>query len=237
MAMTMNGRSAMSKLELASPYIPSYDPTVPWQAEHRTGTTIMAVEFDGGVVIGADSRSTTGVYIANRVTDKLTKITDNIYCCRSGSSADTQAVADVVRYHIGMHRMELGEEPRVEVAATLFQDMCYNYRDSLTAGIILAGWDPYKGGQVYTVPLGGMMVRQQVSTGGSGSTYVYGYVDQHFKPGMTKDQCMKFVLNAITLAMLRDGSSGGCVRLGVITKDGTEKHCVLGNELPQFFMG
>lgn len=44
------------------------------------------------------------VYIANRVTDKLTKITDNIYCCRSGSSADTQAVADVVRYHIGMHR-------------------------------------------------------------------------------------------------------------------------------------
>lgn len=44
------------------------------------------------------------VYIANRVTDKLTRITDNIYCCRSGSSADTQAVADVVRYHIGMHR-------------------------------------------------------------------------------------------------------------------------------------
>lgn len=40
-----------------------------------------------------------------------------------------------------------------------------------------------------------MMVRQPVSTGGSGSTYVYGYVDQHFKPGMTKDECMKFVLN------------------------------------------
>lgn len=44
--------------------------------------------------------------------------------------------------------MELGEEPRVEVAATLFQDMCYNYRDSITAGIILAGYDPQKGGQV-----------------------------------------------------------------------------------------
>ncbi|KAE8743278.1 hypothetical protein FOCC_FOCC011107 [Frankliniella occidentalis] len=210
MAMMMNGRSSASKMELASPYIPSYDPTTPWQAEHRTGTTIMAVEFDGGVIIGADSRSTTGVYIANRVTDKLTKITDNIYCCRSGSSADTQAVADVVRYHVGMHRMELGEEPRVEVAASLFQDMCYNYRDSITAGIILAGWDPYKGGQVYTIPLGGMQVRQKVATGGSGT---------------------------ITLAMLRDGSSGGCVRLGVITKDGCVKHCVLGNELPKFYMG
>jgi 20S proteasome alpha/beta subunit len=30
------------------------------------------------------------------VTDKLTYVHDRIYCCRSGSAADTQAVADVV---------------------------------------------------------------------------------------------------------------------------------------------
>jgi 20S proteasome subunit beta 1 len=78
----------------------------------------MAVQFDGGVVVGADSRTTTGSYIvrlqktyllvlaffthrsstnkANRVTDKLTYVHDRIYCCRSGSAADTQAIADVV---------------------------------------------------------------------------------------------------------------------------------------------
>lgn len=60
----------------------------------------MAVEFAGGVVLGADSRTTTGSYIANRVTDKLTPIHDLIYCCRSGSAADTQAVSDIVRYHL-----------------------------------------------------------------------------------------------------------------------------------------
>jgi 20S proteasome subunit beta 1 len=63
----------------------------------------MAAEYNGGVVIGADSRSTTGSYIANRFTDKLTKITEHIYCCRSGSSADTQAIADIVRYHLDFH--------------------------------------------------------------------------------------------------------------------------------------
>lgn len=42
-------------------------------------------------------------YIANRVTDKLTKVTDHIYCCRSGSAADTQAIADVVAYHLNFH--------------------------------------------------------------------------------------------------------------------------------------
>lgn len=62
----------------------------------------MAVEYNGGVVIGADSRTTTGTYIANRVTDKLTKISDRIYCCRSGSAADTQAIADIVEYHMDL---------------------------------------------------------------------------------------------------------------------------------------
>lgn len=42
-------------------------------------------------------------YVANRVTDKLTKITNHIYCCRSGSAADTQAIADIVNYHLEFH--------------------------------------------------------------------------------------------------------------------------------------
>ena len=33
--------------------------------EVSTGTAIMAVQFDGGMVLGADSRTTTGSYIAN----------------------------------------------------------------------------------------------------------------------------------------------------------------------------
>eukprot|EP00126_Sphaerothecum_destruens_P006042 Sdes_comp19185_c0_seq3m9999 len=75
--------------------------------EHMTGTTIMAVEYKGGVVIGADSRTTTGAYIANRVTDKLTYINDRIYCCRSGSAADTQAIASYVQYYLNMHALVL----------------------------------------------------------------------------------------------------------------------------------
>ncbi|XP_050316148.1 proteasome subunit beta type-6 [Anthonomus grandis grandis] len=204
-------------------------------AAHSTGTSIMAAEFDGGVVIGADSRTTTGAYIANRVSDKLTKVTDHIYCCRSGSSADTQAIADIVSYHLGFHGMELGEEPLVEVGANVFKELCYNYRDSLMAGILVAGWDSKKGGQVYSIPIGGMVVRQSVSIGGSGSSYVYGYVDANYKKGMTRDECVQFVTNTLALAMSRDGSSGGVVRLGVITEKGIERKCVLGNELPKFY--
>lgn len=36
---------------------------------------------------GADSRTTTGTFIVNRVTDKLTLVHDTIWCCRYGGPA------------------------------------------------------------------------------------------------------------------------------------------------------
>lgn len=92
--------------------------------------------------------------------------------------------------------MELGIEPLVETAANVFRELCYNYRDSLMAGILVAGWDSRKGGQVYSVPIGGMCVRQPISIGGSGSTYVYGYMDSQYKPNMSKNECVKLVENS-----------------------------------------
>lgn len=36
----------------------------------------------------------------------------------------------------------------MRTAARLFQQSCYRYREELSAGIIVAGWDPRRGGQV-----------------------------------------------------------------------------------------
>ena len=47
--------------------------------------------------------------------------------------------------------------------------------------------------QVYSIPLGGMCVRQSCAIGGSGSTYIYSFVDANFKKDMTKDECQEFV--------------------------------------------
>eukprot|EP00164_Ancoracysta_twista_P000200 GFYU01000291.1.p1 GENE.GFYU01000291.1~~GFYU01000291.1.p1 ORF type:complete len:253 (+),score=52.16 GFYU01000291.1:22-759(+) len=200
--------------------------------EHRMGTTIMAVEYDGGVVLGADSRTSTGSYVANRVSDKLTKVSDRIYCCRSGSAADTQAIADYVRYYLGLHEMEHGERADTKVAASLFQMFCYQNKQHLSAGIICAGWDKHNGGQVWAIPLGGALVRQPFTIGGSGSGFIYGYCDANYKTGMTRDECVDFVRKSVSLAMSRDGSSGGVIRTAVIDKDGVHREMISGPELP-----
>lgn len=72
--------------------------------EVQTGTTILALPFEGGVVVCADSRTSTGTYVANRVSDKLVQLSEYIYCCRSGSAADTQALTDYVHYFLSQWR-------------------------------------------------------------------------------------------------------------------------------------
>lgn len=183
----------------------------------------MAVEFNGGVIIGADSRTSTGSYVANRVTDKLTRITDKIYCCRSGSAADTQAIADIVSYSTYFFENQNNRDARVSEVAAEFRKFCYNYKDTITAGIIVAGYDDLTGGQVYSVPLGGMLIRQKCTIGGSGSSFIYGFVRENFKENMEKEECVEFVKKAVFHAMFHDGSSGGVCRVGIITKVGIER--------------
>ncbi|KAJ3128015.1 Proteasome subunit beta type-1 [Nowakowskiella sp. JEL0407] len=201
------------------------------------GTTIMAVQFKDGVIVGADSRTTTGSYIANRVTDKLTSVHDRIFCCRSGSAADTQAIADIVHYYLQMFTVEQGKPPQVHTAASLFQELVYSNKDKLSAGIIVAGIDKVDGPSVWSIPLGGSLHKQPFAIGGSGSTYIYGYCDAAFKNGMSKEEAIAFTKNAVSLAMSRDGSSGGVIRLAVITNDGVERIFVPGDQLPEFWQG
>ena len=46
------------------------------------------------------------------------------------------------------------------------------------------------------IPLGGMCERLPFAIGGSGSMYVYGYVDSQYKENMTKEQCLQFTANS-----------------------------------------
>jgi 20S proteasome subunit beta 1 len=208
--------------------------------EHSMGTSLLACTYSGdggGVVIGADSRTSTGQYIANRASDKLTPICDNVYVCRSGSAADTQALADMVKNYIRQHKLEIGENPEVSTVAKLFNLINYNNKDNLMAGLIVAGWDRHNRGTLYSIPLGGGLFQQNMAAGGSGSTYIYGYCDTAFKSDFSRAQAEEFVKTGLALAMSRDGSSGGVIRTATIDENGVNKQFFCGNDIPHFWEG
>ena len=41
-----------------------------------------------------------------------------------------------------------------------------NIQNMLQAGMIVGGWDKYEGGQIFPVPLGGMILKQPFAIGG-----------------------------------------------------------------------
>eukprot|EP00483_Globobulimina_turgida_P000462 UN00462 len=187
------------------------------------GTSIIATTFSGGVVMAADTRTSAGIYVVNRFTDKVKKLTDNIYVCESGSAADTEAIADYVSYYLAHQQMEIDEAPRVKTAAKLVSGFIYPNKDYLLASMIIAGYDKYDGASIYALSLGGTMVKQKWSISGSGSTYIYGYCDSLWKENMNRNEAVQFCINALTRATFRDGYSGGFVRVCVITKDGVDR--------------
>ncbi|XP_062030062.1 proteasome subunit beta type-6-like, partial [Rosa rugosa] len=129
-----------------------------------------------------------GVYVENQCSDKITQLTDNVYVCRSGSAADSQVVSDYVRHFLHQHTVQLWQPATVKVVANLIKLLSYGNKNMLQTGLIVGGWDKYEGGKIYGVPLGGTVIKVPFAIGGSGSSYLYGFFDQAWREGMTKDE-------------------------------------------------
>lgn len=229
------GDSCLSGTTKASSLRPSFEGAV------HTGTTIVALKYAGGVVFGADSRTSSGPYVANRAARKITRLSENIFLCRSGSAADTQALANVCRLHLQQYGSELHQlqrpshpRPPVKAAAHLLQRMCYEYKDQLTAGLIVGGVDGPSEAKLFALPLGGALVEVEYTAGGSGSAFISAFLDEHFRPGLTKEEAVRLVQRAVSFAISRDGASGGMVRVVAVDAESgvAEETHLLGNRLP-----
>jgi 20S proteasome subunit beta 1 len=198
--------------------------------EEKTGTTIMAIKYRDGVLLGADSRTSLATYIPSRVTNKLRPLTEKIFVCTSGSAADTQIICSYVRQSLKLYS-ELEEGiPKVRSAAMLAKSIIYDY-PSLLAGLIVAGYDT--GPRIFSISLGGTIVETDWSIGGSGSAFIYGYCDMSWKEDMILEEAIEFVKRAVTCAIHRDNASGGVIRMASITADGVQRYFYPGNKVLQ----
>lgn len=195
-----------------------------------TGTTIIAMKFDDGVIIGADSRTSAGRYVMNRVTNKLTQLTPKIYGCVSGRAAHTQAVNKYAQVLTESYALQEDREPYVHEAANAVHTIIYE-NPGLVASMIVAGYDEKHKGSIYSINIGGTILEREWVMSGSGSIFLYGHCDKMYRNDMTFEEKFNLVKELVKLAIGRDNSSGGCIRMAVIKKEGVENHFIPGNEL------
>ncbi|KAM3407790.1 hypothetical protein ACQJBY_001256 [Aegilops geniculata] len=176
----------------------------------KTGTTIVGLVFADGVVLGADTRATEGPIVADKNCEKIHFMAPNIYCCGAGTAADTEAVTDMVSSQLQLHRYATSRESRVVTALTLLKTHLFNYQGHV-----------YPHGSTDTLPF---------ATMGSGSLAAMSVFESKYREGLTREEGIALVAEAIRAGIFNDLGSGSNVDVCVITKGNTEY--LRNHELP-----
>ncbi|KAB1280215.1 Proteasome subunit beta type-7 [Camelus dromedarius] len=91
----------------------------------KTGTTIAGVVYKDGIVLGADTRATEGMVVADKNCSKIHFISPNIYCCGAGTAADTDMTTQLISSNLELHSLSTGRLPRVVTANRMLKQMLF----------------------------------------------------------------------------------------------------------------
>ncbi len=189
-----------------------------------TGTTTIGMVLKDGVVLATEKRATAGNLIANKATQKLFKIDQNIGMTVAGLVGDAQVLARYLKAEVSLYRLRRSAPLSAEGAATLLANILSGNRMfPYYAWLILGGVDA-SGGHVFSVdPAGGSIEDRYVSVG-SGSTFAYGLLEEGYSRDLTVTDGVDLAIRGLTVAMKRDSASG----------DGYTVHSITPREYHEF---
>ncbi|CAI4997345.1 CPS_HP_G0127170.mRNA.1.CDS.1 [Saccharomyces cerevisiae] len=180
-----------------------------------TGTTIVGVKFNNGVVIAADTRSTQGPIVADKNCAKLHRISPKIWCAGAGTAADTEAVTQLIGSNIELHSLYTSREPRVVSALQMLKQHLFKYQGHIGAYLIVAGVDP-TGSHLFSIHAHGSTDVGYYLSLGSGSLAAMAVLESHWKQDLTKEEAIKLASDAIQAGIWNDLGSGSNVDVCVM---------------------
>ncbi|HET9140493.1 proteasome subunit beta [Actinophytocola sp.] len=184
------------------------------------GTTIVAVAFDGGVLIAGDRRATSGNLIAQRDMDK-------VYVTDAYSAVGIAGVAGIAVEMVRLYAVELAHYEKIEgvslslegktnkLAITVRQNLEMAMAGlaviPLFVGIDLEAPDPARGGRIvsYDVAGGRYEERSGFHAVGSGSLFARSALKKLYDPDGDRDAALRNAVEALYDAADDDTATGG----------------------------
>jgi 20S proteasome subunit beta 2 len=200
---------------------------VPLPNATSTGTTIVGCLFDGGVVIAADTRATSGPIVADKNCEKLHYISPQIWCAGAGTAADTEFTTSLISSNLELHALSTGRQPRVVTCMTMLKQHLFRYQGHIGAYLVIAGCDP-TGAHLFTVHAHGSTDKLPYVTMGSGSLAAMSVFESRWKGKLTRQEAVDLCSEAIMAGIFNDLGSGSNVDVCVITP---EKATLLRNHI------
>lgn len=187
------------------------------EVNKKTGTTILGMVCKDGVIIATERRATMGTLIAHKTTKKLYKIDEHMALATAGLVGDLQSLSRYLTAEVNLYRLKRETLMPINSAATLMANILNQHKFyPYYVQLILGGWDA-AGGHVYSLDSAGGSIPDKYTSGGSGSPYVFGVLEDLFKDDMSVNEGIDIAVRAISAAMSRDSASGNGIDVAVIT--------------------
>ncbi|KAK6291033.1 hypothetical protein J4Q44_G00385660 [Coregonus suidteri] len=187
----------------------------------KTGTTIAGVVCKDGVVLGADTRATSGEVVADKMCAKIHYILPQyilLWCRNCSGHREDYRPALIQPHHLFY---EQRQEPTC----------LYGSKHTTGHAIQVPGPDrgqsnPRRvdctGNHLYTVGPYGSIDNVPYLAMGSGDLAALGILEDRFKPNMEMEEAKELVRDAIHSGIMSDLGSGNNIDICVITKQGVD---------------
>jgi 20S proteasome subunit beta 2 len=210
----------------------------------HTGTTIAGCIAENGefVIIGADSRATEETIVADKECEKVHKLSENVWCCGAGTSADNDALMRQIRFSLlldGMIKSNIGNrkvpssnpyhEKRgiAEVSAVCrrIRNLIYQAKGNLGVNLVLGGFDFCSDQAILAAihPHGSMDIVPFTALG-SGGLAAMSILEATHRLDMSLEEAIELVKAAIASGISNDLGSGSQIDICIIGRDCARYH-------------
>lgn len=177
------------------------------------GTTIVAVAWDGGVVMAGDRRATAGTLIANRTIDK-------VFVADESSLVGIAGVAGVATELVALFQVELEHYEKIEGAPLSLEGRANRLRTMIRGNLPLAlrglpvvplyaGFDAGRG-RIFSYDVAGGCYEEHDHAGvGSGALFARGALKKLWRPGLSGPEALRVAVEALYDAADDDTGTGG----------------------------
>jgi len=186
----------------------------------KKGTTTLGIVCKDGVVLGSERRATMGTLIAHKSVKKIFKLDENLGLTTAGLVGDVQLLARYITAEVELYKLKTNKPMPVKSVATLTANILSGRRYfPYWVQLIIGGIDG-EGNHIYSLDMAGGNIPDKYVTTGSGSPFVYGVLEDHFKEDIDVKGGIDLALRGLNAAMKRDAASGDGMDIITITKKG-----------------
>ena len=179
------------------------------------GTTVLAIRYDGGVVMAGDRRATAGYSIASRRIEKVFPADDFSGVAIAGAAGPAVELVRLFQVQLEHYEKIEGETLSLEGKANQLGQMVRSNLPAAMQGFavvpLFAGYDDRRDrGRVFSYDVtGGKYEEADFQTNGSGGVHARNWIKAIWQEDMARDDTVDLALRSLFAAADEDAATGG----------------------------